>query len=198
MAKRDVHNTRGRIIEAAWKLFYECGYEETTVDEIIETSKTSKGSFYHYFDGKDALLKELSYLFDDKYNALAPTLDPSANSFETLMLLNRELFTMIDNSISMELLARLYSSQLVTRGEKHLLDRNRTYFKLLRQIVARGQQAGELRDDIPATEIVKRYAMCERSLIYDWCLCNGEYSLSAYAKEIMPAFLQHLKAEKGK
>ena len=195
MAKRDVHNTRGKIIEAAWKLFYERGYDETTVDEIIEASATSKGSFYHYFDGKDALLSELSYLFDEKYNALAKTLDPAQNSFEALMYLNRELFTMIDNSISMELLARLYSSQLVTHGERHLQDRNRTYFKLLRQIVARGQERGELRADIPATEIVKRYALCERALIYDWCLCNGEYSLSAYARDLMPIFLGHLRQE---
>ncbi len=32
------------------------GYEDTTVEEIIEASGTSRGSFYHYFDGKDALL----------------------------------------------------------------------------------------------------------------------------------------------
>ena len=54
--------------------------------------------------------------------------------------LNRDLFIMIENSISLDLLARLYSSQLVTRGEKHLLDHNRTYYKLLRQIMAQGQQ----------------------------------------------------------
>lgn len=61
---------------------------------------------------------------------------------ETLVFLNRELFNMIDNSVSLELLARLFSSQLVTRGEKHLLDRNRTYFKLLYQIIRDGQSRG--------------------------------------------------------
>ncbi len=198
MAKRDVHNTRGRIIEAAWQLFYEHGYDDTTVDDIIAVSGTSKGSFYHYFDGKDSLLGELSYLFDEKYNALARGLDPAQDSFSTLMYLNRELFVMIENSISIDLLAQLYSSQLVTRGEKHLLDRSRTYFKLLRQIVSAGQKKGELRADLPATEIVKEYALCERALIYDWCLCNGEYSLSAYAQTILPAFLQHIRTEKNK
>lgn len=195
MAKRDVRNTRGRIIEAAWRLFYERGYEETTVDEIIEESGTSRGSFYHYFDGKDALLSELSYLFDEKYTALAKTLDPAMDSFDQLLYLNRELFLMIENSISLELLARLYSSQLVTRGEKHLLDRSRIYFRLLRQIISAGQKNGELRADLPTTELVKRYALCERALIYDWCLCNGEYSISAYAQEVMPAFLGHFRSD---
>ena len=54
MAKRNSRNTRGRIISAAWKLFYEQGYDGTTVEDIVFESGTSKGSFYHYFDGKDA------------------------------------------------------------------------------------------------------------------------------------------------
>ena len=45
MAKRDSRNTRGRIINAAWALFYEQGYEDTTIEEIIDQSGTSKGSF---------------------------------------------------------------------------------------------------------------------------------------------------------
>ena len=54
MAKRNSRNTRGRIISAAWKLFYEQGYDGTTVEDIVFESGTSKGSFYHYFDGKDS------------------------------------------------------------------------------------------------------------------------------------------------
>ena len=37
------------------------------MEEIIFESETSKGSFYHYFDGKDALLSSLSVLFDERY-----------------------------------------------------------------------------------------------------------------------------------
>ena len=70
MAKKSSRNTKARIVSAAWKLFYEQGYEETTVEEIIFESETSKGSFYHYFDGKDALLSSLSVLFDERYEEL--------------------------------------------------------------------------------------------------------------------------------
>ena len=117
MAKKNNRDTKGRIIEAAWSLFYRQGYDDTTVEEIIQESGTSRGSFYHYFEGKDALLSSLSYLFDRKYEELSPTLDPQQDRFDQLMYLNRELFIMIENSISLDLLARLYSSQLVTRGK---------------------------------------------------------------------------------
>ena len=94
----------------------------------------------------------------------------------------------------MDLLARLLSTQLLARGEKHLLDRNRIYFRLLRQIISDGQKAGQLRSDLSVNEIVKAYALWERALMYDWCLCGGEYSLAAYAQKTMPTFLRELRA----
>ena len=190
MPRKSGRNTKGRIVAAAWKLFYEQGYDDTTVEDIILESETSKGSFYHYFEGKDALLGSLSMVFDEKYEELSGTMDPAMDALEALVYLNHELFAMIDNSVSLELLARLLSTQLVTRGERHLLDRNRTYFKLLHQIVRRGQERGELRADMPANEIVSGYAMFERALMYDWCLTNGAYSLSKYAADMMPMFLE--------
>ena len=189
MSRKKSVNTKGKIIAAAWKLFYDQGYENTTVEDIIAASGTSKGSFYHYFEGKDALLETLSILFDEKYEELQGVAE-EMNAVAALIFLNRELFTMIDNRIPLELLARLLSSQLVTRGEKHLLDRNRTYFRLLHRIVRRGQERGELRSDLTANEIVKGYAMFERALMYDWCLSGGEYALGRYAADMMPTFLE--------
>ena len=190
MPRKNERNTRGRIISAAWKLFYEQGYEATTVEDIVAESETSKGSFYHYFDGKDALVGTLAYVFDEKYEALEAVMDPALGAMEQLIYLNHELFAMIDGGISLDLLARLLSTQLLARGEKHLLDRNRTYFRLLRRIVTRGQEAGQLRADRTVNEIIKAYALWERALLYDWCLSGGEYSLVAYTDSVTPMFLE--------
>ena len=123
MSKKNERNTKGKIITAAWDLFYEQGYENTTVEEIIEESGTSKGSFYHYFEGKDALLGSLSYIFDEEYEKLQNSFPDGMNSFDKLLYLNNKLFSMIEDRIDIELLTRLYSTQLVTKGEKHLLER---------------------------------------------------------------------------
>ena len=189
MPRKSTRNTKGRIVSAAWKLFYEQGYEDTSVEDIIFESSTSKGSFYHYFSSKDALLSSLSYLFDEKYVELKETMPPEMDSFDKLIYLNQELFKMIENQISLDLLARLLSSQIITKSERHLLDHNRTYYKLLRQIASDGQQQGIIRSDITINEFVKAYALFERALMYDWCLCNGEYSLSNYSKKMLPMFL---------
>lgn len=195
MAKEKKKTTKGKIVSAAWNLFHKQGYDNTTVDQIIEASKTSKGSFYHYFNGKDALLSSLSYLFDEKYEELISEIDPNTNSFDKLMYLNKQLFSMIEENVSLELLASLYSSQLITNGEKHLLDQNRIYYVLLNQIIADGQRKNEIKTEMLSQEIVKIYALCERGLLYDWCISKGSYSLSEYSSKMMPIFLKEFKVE---
>ena len=183
------NKTKKKIVAAAWRLFYKNGYDNTTVDAIIKESGTSKGTFYHYFNGKDGLLSSLSYLFDDKYEELLLEMDAQMNSFEKLLYLNRELFQMVETSVSRELLATLYSSQLVTKGEKHLLDQNRIYYRLLNDIVAEGQRRGQIKQDMAAHEIAKAYALCERALLYDWCIYEGSYSIREYGAKMMALFL---------
>ena len=107
MPKKTSRNTKGRIISAAWKLFYQQGYENTTVEDIVFESETSKGSFYHYFDGKDALLGTLADVFDQKYEQLMDTMPPSRTAVEKLAYLNHELFAMIEEGVSLDLLTRL-------------------------------------------------------------------------------------------
>ena len=195
MARKKERTTRSRIVNSAWKLFYEQGYEDTTIEEIIEESGTSKGSFYHYFEGKDALLGSLAYMMDEKYEELEPGIPEDADCYEVLLYLNHELLTMIEESINLDLLARLYSTQLVTRGEKPLLDHGRTYYKLLRRIITRGRERGELTRALSVGEMVHYYAMCERALLYEWCLRKGEYSLSGEAERKLPLMIQSLRED---
>ena len=189
MGGKKTKTTKKKIVSAAWRLFYEQGYDNTTVDDIVEESGTSKGSFYHYFDGKDALLSSLSILFDEKYEELWPGIPVEMDSLEKLAYLTRELFGFIEDTVSLELLARLFSSQLITKGERHLLDHSRVYYRVLRTILAEGQQRGQIRDDVTVNELSKLYALLERGLMYDWCICNGDYSLKSYAGRAMPMLL---------
>lgn len=193
MNKKNGRNTKSKIVSAAWKLFYDNGYENTTVEDIIFESGTSKGSFYHYFESKDALLGSLAYLFDEKYEELESEINLETHSIELLLFLNKKLFEMIENTIDLELIKRLYSTQLIAKTEKQLLDHNRVYYRLLRKIVIVGQERNQITREMSVNEIVKYYAFCERAIIYDWCLCNGDYSLSDSVSKLMPFFMSRIK-----
>ena len=191
-SKRVTNETKGRIVAAAWKLFYQYGYSNTTIDDIVEESNTSKGSFYHYFNSKDDLMGSLSYLFDEKYEELTETMDPSLSPVDKLITMNRELFLMIENTVSVTMLSQLFAAQLTSSSEKHLLDPDRTYYKLLRQIAIEGQSQGIFRDDLSVNDITKSYALYERGMMYDWCISSGNYSLCQYSEKMLPLFIAGL------
>lgn len=188
------NHTKSKIVSAAWQLFYEQGFDNTTVDEIIKLSGTSKGSFYHYFESKDSLIGSLAYLFDEKYSELEQQLDYNKNAIDNMLYLTRELCMMIENNIDIELLSRLYAQQLSKRGQKELLDRNRLYYRLLKKLTVQGQERGEITQQKSSAEIVRLYAIAERALLYDWCLHGGEYSLAEYAGSVMPLMLSAIRA----
>lgn len=192
---RKRQSPKNRIVKAAWNLFYKNGYEETTVNDIIAASKTSKGTFYHYFKGKDALLSSLSYLLDDKYEELTGIINPNLSAYDKLLFLNHELFYMIETSIDVNLLAYLYSSQLVTKDKKSLLDKKRYYFTWITEIIENALKSGEFHPANSVSDLVKLYTMYERSLLYDWALCKGKYSLTEYSDRLLPHVLDRFKEE---
>lgn len=186
---RKRRSTKSRIVKAAWNLFYKDGYDNTTVDDIIVASKTSKGTFYHYFKGKEALLNSLSNLFDGKYEELAAVIDPNLPAYDKLVFLNHELFYMIETSVDIGLLASLYSSQLVTKDKKSLVDKKRFYFEWITEILSDGLKSGEFKNTSSAEELMNLYAMYERALLYDWALFKGKYSLTEQSDKLIPHLL---------
>ncbi len=48
--------TRGALVEAAWALIDQNGYEKTTVATIAARVEVSERTFYRYFDSKEAVL----------------------------------------------------------------------------------------------------------------------------------------------
>lgn len=64
-AAKDPEGTRGRIVEAALSVFSRKGYHDTSVDEIVWESHTSKGAVYFHFPNKQALFLSLVDKFAD-------------------------------------------------------------------------------------------------------------------------------------
>lgn len=71
-----MNDTKKHIIIEAAKLFLQKNFKEVTTREIVTATGLSKGAFYHYFESKEQLFKEvltyistIVYAFNyDKYN----------------------------------------------------------------------------------------------------------------------------------
>lgn len=54
-----VKNRKDEILSVAYILFITKGYDNTSVDEIIEKVNIAKGTFYYYFTSKEEMLDEV-------------------------------------------------------------------------------------------------------------------------------------------
>src|ERR1700709_2841321 len=83
MNARRTEDFRSRLLEAGVTLFAEKGYHGTGVKDIVERADVPKGSFYNYFDSKEAFGAAISRHYADgqaaeweQYAREADSLDP--------------------------------------------------------------------------------------------------------------------------
>ena len=55
---KDYLTKKRELVNTAEKLFMEKGYNETTIEDLLDASSLSKGGFYHYFSSKEEVLEE--------------------------------------------------------------------------------------------------------------------------------------------
>ncbi len=79
---------RNEILAAAEQLVYTKGYEQMTIQDILDALQISKGAFYHYFDSKQALLEALiEHIIELVVPLLRPIVDePRLSALEKLSL----------------------------------------------------------------------------------------------------------------
>src|SRR3954466_5478171 len=58
--------TRARLLEAAKEIFEESGFLEARISDIAERAGLSHGAFYHYFESKEQVFREIAEQLDDQ------------------------------------------------------------------------------------------------------------------------------------
>jgi TetR/AcrR family transcriptional regulator, transcriptional repressor for nem operon len=74
--EEDYAARRNEILDVARQLVYTKGYEQMSIQDILDAIKISKGAFYHYFDSKQALMDGLiDRMLDDAEQVLRPIVE---------------------------------------------------------------------------------------------------------------------------
>ena len=61
--------TRARLLAAAKEVFEESGFLNARVSDIAEKAALSHGSFYHYFDSKEEIFREVAESVEERLSA---------------------------------------------------------------------------------------------------------------------------------
>lgn len=90
MVKEELQ-TRDKILQTAFGLFLEKGYDHTPVQSIIDAVGIAKGTFYHHFQSKEEMLVDLVKTQSQRVvDAIEPVVsDPDLNAIEKLLAASR-------------------------------------------------------------------------------------------------------------
>src|SRR3974390_3485966 len=74
--------TRARLLAAAKEIFEENGFLDARISDIAERAGLSHGSFYHYFDSKEEVFREVAEAVDEQLRAPLGSviLDPTSDA----------------------------------------------------------------------------------------------------------------------
>lgn len=84
--------TRARLVEAAKKVFERDGFLDARIVDIAETAHLAPGSFYHYFDSKEQLFREVAESQEARLTAppdAGSSMPPGASPAERIRRANR-------------------------------------------------------------------------------------------------------------
>ena len=186
---------RQQILNTAWQLFYQKGYQNTTMEDILRGARCSKGRFCYYFHAKAELLDSLYEIFDQKYIELYGLICREAHARDQLLEINRYMFQFLSNEIGAELLTSLYISQLSGTTGISFWGEERAVRRILSSIVSQGQKLGQLTTKLDCGQIVTDIIEEERSLLISWCLAKGEYDLTEDSMPKMERFYRSYRED---
>lgn len=137
--------TRHALIEAGAERFSDLGYSDTSIAQIVDDVRVSKGAFYHHFQDKSSLLKAvLSEACDSAAQKIENTLEAQLDSD---LLVSAALDSAME-SIQVDSRYRKLRQQAIgvlTADERRELD-NRIRVPLVSKIFTLLEGQGKIRD----------------------------------------------------
>ena len=188
--------TRENIMKAAWELFQEKGYENASISSIIERSNSSRSAFYHHFHGKEELLFSVAYTYDEDYdNWLNHSYDAEKHTVENLISYNTFVMHAVEDSPFRSMYPYLYGLQVMTDCTRHILNPDRQYYQILRNLLKKGIENGEISSPHSYAVLTDMITSFQIGIIYNWCLQQERYPLIQYAEDLLNPFFMSLRSE---
>jgi AcrR family transcriptional regulator len=166
--------TRQKLLDAAYEIFYERGFEKTTISQIIKKAKTGYGTAYVHFKSKDDILIMLMENVMQEFLELAKTpFKPSSKkeakelvlaqvtSFLKLAESNREMFKVF-------LEANGHSSSVNAKWDEI----RHTFIHYITKDITYVQNKGLARTDVKAELVARSWFFANEN--YQWEIVRNE------------------------
>jgi len=180
---------RQEIIDTSLALFRKRGFDETRVRDITTKLRISEATFFNYFPSKEAVLQEFSIATQDGYDRVLEHLveekdRPLADRLRELMWALAFAFSEDRNFMA----ATITKSDFFFAPPSHPLHlRYRRHRDLITELLAEGQEHGELRHDVDPGQLGEMLTGMYVMTIVNWLLEDQtDWRWSAKREELEP------------
>ena len=163
---------KGQIIQTSLQLFAVKGYENTTINNIIEDSGISKGGFYHHYASKEELLKDIVRMLIGDMVVIFEEID-GRNDLTALEKTNEYIRRVCAYKGDKVIEVAAYLSELYSGGKNVQLESKIYGFArehiapVMKRIILQGIKEGDFKTEFPeeaAETYVKLFIMQQQEM----------------------------------
>lgn len=194
LRERKKARLRQEIIDTALRLFRKRGYEKTRIDDIVQSLEISQPTFFRYFPSKDAVLGEVGRRgFACITDHLRNELSSEATTAEHLRRMYQELARHAESDRPLWQAVVLSGAMDPVRSP-NVRERKECALGLLREILAQGQNRGEISRDFPVEHLAEFMEGLYNTIVRQWAVdLTGPHKLSDRVNSAVEFFLRGVR-----
>lgn len=141
----DPEEKKTRVMQTARRLFVQQGFHNVSIPAIVKEAKVSTGAIYSYFPNKEALAQEIHEQTLEEFNSLfIQRLDGRKTAYQRLRAFAELVYELAESDPDvMEYLLFMRHGEFMQDAAPICFSEP---FRMIRQIIAEGMKAGEIRE----------------------------------------------------
>jgi AcrR family transcriptional regulator len=194
LRERKKARLRQQIVETALHLFRQHGYQNTRIDDIVQTLEISQPTFFRYFPSKDAVLREVGRrAFARQAESLRSELAVKATTEQRLRRFYETLGNVTEVGRPLWQAVILAGAMDPVRSPE-LRGAEAATVRLLREIIAEGQKNGEVTVDFPTVHLAEFMEGLFNTVVRQWAVnLTGPHKLTERVHNAVEFFLRGAK-----
>ena len=190
--------TKRKLFTSAAGLFNQYDFHEVTVDRIVEAAGVAKGTFYIYFESKDALiaafLSDYVSKVDNDYRAVLESFSPDTPVSQIILGLIGKIADTITGTIGCQSMRTAYKILLTnTMDTNAIKGYDRDLYQIFYDVLECGIKKGEFSSELSLEELTRHFVMAIRGISYEWCIRYPDFDLKAQATIHFQVLLNGIK-----
>ena len=191
MKKEKDPEKESRLLNSGFKLFINKGFQDTSIQEIVDDAGVAKGTFYTYFKDKydirnKLIAKKSNKLFNDAYKKLKKT-DINKLDEQVIFIVDYIINYLEKNKLLLQFISKNLSWGIYTKTLNELYQKNETENNSILELFLNGIKEQKLKIENPEVTLYMIIELvsstCFNSILYKEPLPIDEFKPYLY-KEI--------------